>query len=171
MIKDKEWAPEFDIGRIYTLKNDIWREDKILAKGTPLKIISKHQFGKFIICENYRGKEYYISPEHLDNKEIKKYPKSFLIAKKKTTNLFCKVNLEDSHISIIIFGIIMIITGVCTPFISIPYNFLFCFILLIIGIFFLMDWNFFFDYDPLFSKEHLKELKILLQRSDRQAER
>lgn len=174
MIKYKNNKPtkKIECGNIYALQSDYSDDTVEISEGTPLKIISvKNSKVKMLECEDCMGTKHFVPQQYFSNEEIKDYPKLFLIIKVKIKNLCYNISFERKLSSYLISAIIIVLMVLCANYISKPYN-IFCgLFLLLVGIFFLIDWDFFFDYDPLFTKEHLKELKILLQRSDRPTER
>ena len=174
MIKYKNNKPtkKIECGNIYALQSDYSDDTVIISGGTPLKIISvKNSQVKILECEDCMGNNYFVPQQYFSNEEIKDYPKLFLIIRKKIKNLCYNIAVEFKYGSALVFMIIMIPMILSAYFISSPYNFWCSLFFLIIGIFLATKWDYIFEYDSLFSKKHLKELKILLQRSDCPTER
>lgn len=166
---NNEWKVEYKINGIYSLCRDYLEINEKLTKGTPLKIISKNYFGIFFVCEDYKGNRHYISPEYIDSKEINNYPNIFVIISNRCQNTLCQLNQDLASYHIVLIEVIAYfvfaltaktVTNFCLTALTFGNIIM---LTLLFGPLLIDSLN--FNYNPLYTKNNLKQLKILINQN------
>lgn len=153
----------YKVGSLHYVTIKFETETEIIDEGTPMKIISVDDEAKTIKCKDYKGRDYQVDSYYLWEEEIKKYPNCFKIMLMKINNLFCQLyenvggynDFTEDKVRLALFNAagLLLLIGLAfeSLLVLIPVMFI---ILLFLLTFFLLE-------NPLYTKENLKELKIL----------
>lgn len=166
---------KIQIGGIYPLYVDIEDNGEKLCKGTPLKVISILDDNYNLKCEDYRGVKHYLHHSYLSSNRIETYPSHFKVTMMKIRNFFVDEHSKAliqtigifmfffALIGMLFFAFIMNYTGRST-FTNSEQIFTYCCIgislFLIIITIAVRD----IECNPVYTKENLKELKILFNK-------
>ena len=163
---------KIQIGGIYPLCEDIEDNEEKLCEGTPLKVISILDDNYNLKCEDYRGVKHYLHHSYLYSNRIETYPSHFKVTMMKIRNF-----IGDEHIKALILAIsififffaligrsfftfIMSYTGRST-FTNSEQIFIYCCIGISLFLFMIIIAVRDIECNPVYTKENLKELKIL----------
>ena len=159
-------------GDIYSLNTAIEDNGEKLFEGTPLKVISIIDSNYNLECEDYRKEKHFLHYDYLSCKKIETYPNSFKILVKKINNILAnevfgditKIFAISSFIVLALYGGII---GLKTEFYGTPLTneditFMLCSFCLVLIFGVISSYSSICWCEPLYTKENLKELKILL---------
>lgn len=166
---------KIQIGGIYPLCEDIEDNEEKLCEGTPLKVISILDDNYNLKCEDYRGVKHYLHHSYLYSNRIETYPSHFKVTMMKIRNF-----IGDEHIKALILAIgififfftligmlfftfIMSYTGRSTLTNS-EQIFIYCGIGISLFLFMIIIAVRDIECNPVYTKENLKELKILFNK-------
>lgn len=166
---------KIQIGEIYPLCEDIEDNEEKLCEGTPLKVISILDDNYNLKCEDYRGVKHYLHHSYLYSNRIETYPSHFKVTMMKIRNF-----IGDEHIKALILAIgififfftligmlfftfIMSYTGRSTLTNS-EQIFIYCGIGISLFLFMIIIAVRDIECNPVYTKENLKELKILFNK-------
>ena len=166
---------KIQIGGIYPLCEDIEDNEEKLCEGTPLKVISILDDNYNLKCEDYRGVKHYLHHSYLYSNRIETYPSHFKVTMMKIRNF-----IGDEHIKALILAIsififffaligmlfftfIMSYTGRST-FTNSEQIFIYCCIGISLFLFMIIIAVRDIECNPVYTKENLKELKILFNK-------
>lgn len=173
-IVKEEQKPQ--IGGIYLLNTAIEDKGEKLFDGTPLKVISIIDSNYNLECEDYRGKKHFLHHDYLSCKKIETYPSSFKIVAKKIENIIADDIFEGlGKVFAVISFIVLAIYGGSIGLENEYYGtsvtnediiFILCSFCAVLFFGVISSFSSICWIDPLYTKENLKELKILLNNAE-----
>ena len=166
---------KIQIGGIYPLYVDIEDNGEKLCKGTPLKVISILDDNYNLKREDYRGVKHFLHHDYLSSNRIETYPSHFKVTMMKIRNYFADESIKALILGIgvfmfffalivmLFFTFIMNYTGRST-FTNSEQIFIYCCIGINLFLIIIRIAVSGIECNPVYTKENLKELKILFNK-------
>lgn len=166
---------KIQIGGIYPLCEDIEDNEEKLCEGTPLKVISILDDNYNLKCEDYRGVKHYLHHSYLYSNRIETYPSHFKVTMMKIRNFIGDEYIKALILAIGIFIFFFTLIGMLFFTFIMSYTgrstltnseqiFIYCGIGISLFLFMITIAVRDIECNPVYTKENLKELKILFNK-------